>query len=216
MKKILEHKVVLMVFLGILFVHLFLFGFHFYSEIEIPDVAIDPIVLPGEEDLEFQNNSSMSNHEVTDLLKQKKAELRNLFYEIPVYRLSDVDSSRSPLEDDQYYVFDETFLKRLDDLVISSIYQRFYEQLTLLSTADSAHIYYVAKRSIFDEVHFDSIVAEVGILSSKTRLILVTDEIINASVTISACQNILECSENRIVPIELQKINDESKVSAFL
>lgn len=204
------------IFLGILFINLFLIGFQFYSRIEIPDVLVDPIVLPDEEDLEFQNHSSMSDHEVNDLLRQKKDELRSLFYETNVYQLSDLDSTRSMEDNEKYYVFDETFLRTLDDLVVESLYQMFYEQLTLLPTSDSAHIYYISDRDIFDSVHFDSVVAEVGILSSQMRLILVTDEVINASVTISACENIKDCSANRIVPFELRKVNGVWKVSAFL
>lgn len=189
-------------------------GFHFYQEKVTPDISKDPVVLPEEDELEFQNNSSMSNDEVWKLFFTKKENLRKLFFESSVYVPSDIDSSKTEEDDALYVVFDETFLSTLNDLVCDDIYTNILNKMVLLKE-DSEHRFYLAEKDIFESIYLDSSIMEVGITSSKSRLIFANDEQINASVSMNACADEKDCSQKTSYPFELRNVDGTWKISVF-
>lgn len=215
MKKLLEHKWALAIALAIILSFTMLMSFHFFKEEEkLKHEAKDPVVLPEDDELEFQNNSSISDEELFNIVSNKKNELRNLFYTASLYHVKEIDSTVSDEENEKYILFDESFLAELSDLVIEPIYQNIFNQMSLFQQANG-HTFYLADRDIFESIYLDSAIAEVGILSSDLRLILANDETINASVIIRNCEEDV-CEYQNSVPFELTNVEGKWKVSAFL
>lgn len=211
MKKILEKKWIIYITLGLLFLFTIIISTRFFNQQEnLPEVSIDPIVLPSEEELLFTNNTDFTKEEILEIVMAKKNELRNLFYESNVYNLKDIDSSKTDEENEKYTVFDEQFLKKLDSLVTEDIYYEIFNKMILLKN-DHNHTFYMMEKNAFDSIYLESAIAEVDIKSNELRLIEANEDKINASVTL-----VLENDNQKVsVPFELQKINNEWKVSVF-
>lgn len=214
MKRLLQYKWALAIGLILVMSFTMLISFHFFHEEEmLKHETKDPVVLPENDELEFQNNSSLSSDELLSIVSNKKNELRNLFYNTNLYRLQEVDSTVSDEEDETYILFDETFFAQLNDLVVDQIYQDILNQMVLFQNANG-HTFYKAERDIFESIYLDSAIAEVGIVSTDLRLILASDEIINASVIIRDCEEEV-CEHQNSFPFELSNIQGVWKVSAF-
>lgn len=178
----------------------------------VPDNGPGPIELPEEE---FLNESSLSVDEVMELVNQKRADLKKLFYESYMYNVSEIDSVHYGEEDNaNYTVFDEMFLQTLNTLVSDDIFHSFFEQMTLLKQ-DNNHSYYITSRTIFDDIYLSSAIAEVDITSEEIRFIRATDESINASVVMWACGEEEDCSNKTSFPFELTLIDNKWIISAF-
>jgi len=184
-------------------------GFHFYrSEYEFQKPQV---VLPGEDELEFLNESSLDVKEIMDLVSKKQIDLRNLFYHSNIYEPHQIDPTSYSLEDNQkYVVFDQKFLTSFHDIVTESVYSFYFEQMKLIQNG-----YYVAPKEIFQAIYLESVIAELDIASSSLRLLAATDEIINASVTLKTCEEDV-CEYEMSVPFEIQNINGDWKVSSFV
>ena len=212
MKKILKNKWIVIVFLSLLFLFTILVSLHFFeSKDKRKETIVDPIVLPSNDDLEFLNTSSLSEEEIKLMIQSKKEELRTLFYESFIYQLKEIDAKKTDEENEKYVVLDEQFLRKLETLVVETIYYDIFNKMTLLKN-DVNHTYYMMEKNAFDSIYLDSAIAEIEIESSSFRLISATDEKINASVTIY-----LEGNEDSCVnyPFELVKLNGEWKVNVF-
>ncbi len=212
-----EKKNIIFVVIAIvlLLVLVLIVGVQFFKEEEeVPHIEKEPVVLPGDDELEFANNSSMSAQEVWNLAEEKKEALRSLFYNTVVYTPSSVAPSEYTTEDDEKYAaFAENFFEKLNELVVDDIYNEVLSQMVKTSSG-----YYIANRGIFNRIYTESAIAESDITFSEFRLILANDEQINANVTIGVCEpdeNEETCSYKFDVPFELRKINDVWKVNVF-
>lgn len=214
MNKLLKYQWWIVLGLLIILAFTLLIGFHFYQEKTKVDVTKEPVVLPEDDELEFQNSSSLSNDEVWKLVQNVKEDLTHLFYDSSLYVPSDIDSSKTEEDDSLYVVFDDEFLSTLNSLVVEDIYTNIFNKMVWLKS-DQNHQFYLAEKNIFESIYLDSSIAEVGITTSSFRLISATDEQINASVTVKACKEENDCSYETSFPFELSKIDDSWKVSAF-
>lgn len=215
MKQLLKYKWVILGVVLALLLFSMLVGFHFYDEQEkAPEIEKNPVVLPGDDELEFVNSSSMSDEEVEKIVTNLKADLRKLFYETMIYDLKEIDPSRTDEENETFVVFDEEFLQTLNLLVTDNIYYSIFNQMTLL-TSDSDHTFYLADRDIFESIYLDSAIAEVGIISSNLRLVSASDNLISATVLISACDQNKDCDKKASIPFELKNVNGTWKVNVF-
>jgi len=208
-----ENKTWLWVCLGILLLFFVLMvGFHFFrkEEVKQPEIEKDPVVLPGEDEMEFVNQSSLSVEEVWNLVNTKKEALRKLFYESEVYVPSEIDSKYTSSDDERYVVFGSVFLKTLHDLVTDSIYTSILNEMTMIKEG-----YYLAGQDIFEEIYLDSAIADIDITTSSIQLISANDDYINASVKLSICEDDETCEDSVSVPFELQNVNHTWKISAF-
>lgn len=214
MNKILKYQWIIVSLFLIILGFTLTMGFHFYNEFTIADIPKEPVVLPSDDEMVFQNDSSLTNDEVWNLVNKKKEELRVLFYETSIYCPSDLDSTKTKEDDDLYIAFDEKFLQNLNSLVSEDIYNEILSQMTKFHE-DVNHQFYLANKNIFESIYLDSSIAQVGITSSSLRLISANDSVINSSVTISACLENKKCNEETNHPFELRFVNDSWKVSVF-
>lgn len=214
MKWLMERKqFVLIIGVALLFLFVLMVGFHFFKEEEVkPNISKDPVVLPEDDELEFSNESSLSGDEVWKLVEEKKEVLRSLFYESKVYEPHEIDATRYTISDnDHYVVFDQDFIKNLNQIVTEDIYNTILSELTVIKDQ-----YYIAEKDIFNSVYLNSAIAEVDVLSSEIRLVMATDEFINANVSIQICEeDDHTCNHDFNVPFELQKVGNDWKVSSF-
>ncbi len=213
MKKwIYDNKNVLLIMVTSFFLVVgFIVGIHFFQEIEkAPDISKEPIVLPDQDELEFSNDSSMSVEEIWNLVEAKKKALYQLFYDSKVYEPHEIDPKAYTVSDnDVYVVFDQDFIKRLNNLVTDSIYYSFFEKMTMIKEQ-----FYIAEKDIFEDIYLNSVITEIDVLSSEVRLISANEEMINASVLLQMSNT--ENQESFHVPFELQKVDNNWKISAFL
>lgn len=210
MKKILQNKWFICIFLIVIFVFTFLVSTHFFHEKENKkEVVVDPVVLPGEDEFEFTNHSSLTDDEVRNLVTTKIEELQKLFYETSYYEVKAIDSTKTEEENENYIAYDEQFLRRLDSLVTQSVYQSIFNKMTLLKN-DVQHTYYQVEKTAFDFIYTDSSISKFEGFSSSIRLGFAEENKINASITI---QNDSDASEQNTYPFELVLENGAWKVS---
>lgn len=214
MKWLLERKqIALIIGIALLFLFVLMVGFRFFHEEEVkPNVSKDPVVLPEDDELEFSNESSLSGDEVWKLVEEKKESLRTLFYDSKVYEPHEIDATKYTISDnDHYVVFGQDFIKNLNQIVTEDIYNRILNELTVIKDQ-----YYVAPKDIFDSIYLNSAIAEIDVLSSEIRLVIATDEFINANVSIQICEEEdFTCNNDFNVPFELQKVGNDWKISSF-
>ena len=213
-----ERKNTIFIVAGILllFALIMIVSFQFFKpeEEEKPNIEKEPVVLPGDDEFELVNSSSMTVDEIWDLVEEKKDALRSLFYENVVYLPSSIAPDQFTSEDDEKsIIFAQSFLQSLNELVTDEIYQEVLSQMTLVKNG-----YYVANKKIFDKVYVDSAIAEVDITTSELRVAMASDEKISCNVTIMICEDGEDeehCSYEKNIPFELVRVNDEWKISAF-
>lgn len=214
MKKLLEYKKILFILSLILLFFTMIIGFHFYHEFEEHQETVkDPVILPSDDELDFQNSSSYSDEEIISMVNERKKMLQDLFYDTPVYDLQAVDPSRSDDDNERFWVFDERFLQGLNRLVVDSLYNEVYNQMTLLKN-DVSHTFYVAERDIFDFVYADSSLINTGFVSTNLRVLYASNERISSSVTFIYSDE-EGALQQAIYPFELLNIQGEWKISVY-
>lgn len=212
MKKMLNNKWLVIGALLLLFVFVILVSFHFFQKEEKgEETIIDPIVFPSDDELEFINSTTLSKEELESIVKLKKEELQSLFYDSYVYKLQDIDKTKTDEEDEKYTVFDEQFLEKLNKLVTEEIYSTVFNKMTLLKN-DNNHTFYMMEKNAFDSIYLDSAIAKINVTSTSFRLISASDDKINASVTNCKDEN---CNSYESYPLELVLMNDDWKINVF-
>lgn len=190
-------------------------GLQFFKETPTIDSPKDPVVLPEDDELEFTNASDMSADAVWDLVTKNREALKSLFYESEVYLASQIDSNKYKEEDDnEYAVFSDDFFKKLRELMIEEKVVPIFNRVTLLKQ-DSRRTYYIADKDVFDDIYTDSAIAKIGITKEELRVIHATNDKINASVSVSACEEEENCDKKTSFPFELTKVDNTWKISAF-
>lgn len=212
MKKMLNNKWLVIGALLLLFIFVILVSFHFFQKEEKgEETIIDPIVFPSDDELEFINSTTLSKEELESIVKLKKEELQSLFYDSYVYKLQDIDKTKTDEEDEKYTVFDEQFLEKLNKLVTEEIYSTVFNKMTLLKN-DNNHTFYMMEKNAFDSIYLDSAIAKINVISTSFRLISASDDKINASVTNCKDEN---CNSYESYPLELVLMNDDWKINVF-
>lgn len=214
MKKLLEHKNIMIIGFFVILLFTLLISLHFYHEFEdLNSVEKNPVVLPDDEELSFQNTSSFSDQEIIQIVNNKRALLRNLFYESKVYPLKEIDPTKTEEENEKFIVFDDSFIKQLNQLVDEDIFYELFNQMQLLKS-EGNHTFYVADRDIFESIYLESAISEVDVHSFRVRVLFATDEQIKATVSMTLCVE-EKCDQDVVFPFELTKINGDFKVSSF-
>lgn len=208
-------KIGIVIGLVILFGVLLITVMSFRRDRENIDMNLDD---PEEETIVFQNNSSMTEQEIRELVEEKRIDLKNFFENAQYYTPSEVSRDHTPEDDAYYIVIDDTFLNALQNLLTETLYQSYFSQFQPVTKREDINIsenLYIGSKEIFENINIDSAIAMLDVSEELLVLESATDEAINAYENIRYCNDEGVCVRDEFYHLNLQKENNKWKIANF-
>lgn len=185
------------------------------------DVTIETPIIDNtkkEEEITFENNSSLEESEIRKLVEEKRENLRQFFENTKFYKISEVSRDFTSEEDDNYIVLDANFFADFKAMVTETIYNNYWEQFTKVNKRSDILVeedLYVAKKGIFDDIYYESAIAINDVTEEKIVLGKATDKEIGAYINIKYCEDDTTCVRDELYHFDLVQINDEWLIADF-
>ena len=172
----------------VLFILIILVVFQFQHESE--NVTIDDRNPETEEVVVFENNSDYTEEEIRTTTENLRQALKDLLTNVEYYKISEINSTYTPEDDEKYMVIPETFFVRLQELVTEELYLTYWNKATPITKDEDLAIednLYQVPISIFDETYSHSAIAVNDVNTEELILKSATNERIEASEKIKIC-----------------------------
>lgn len=172
------------------------------------------------EEIVFQNNSSMSEKDIRDLLEAKREEFTAFINNIEYYKISEVGEKYTIEDDEKYLVLKETTLTELRNLVTEEFYTTYWDKLTEIvpkATIQLSGRIYEGPIDLFDELYSKSAIAQTNVSEEILILKSATDEEIVAIENIKLCGEDSDiCTRDDKYNYVLKKENDIWKINKLI
>lgn len=185
------------------------------------DVTIDTPVIDDtkkDEEISFENNSSLEENEIRKLIEEKRENLKQFFDDTKFYKVSEVSKDFTSEDDDNYIVLDTNFFDNFKTMVTEAIYDHYWNQFAKVNKRSDILVkedLYVAKKGIFDDIYYESAIAINDVTEEKIVLRKATDKEINAYINIKYCEDDNTCVRDELYHFDLIQINDEWLIEDF-
>ena len=185
------------------------------------DVTIDTPVIDDtkkDEEISFENNSSLEENEIRKLIEEKRENLKQFFDDTKFYKVSEVSKDFTSEDDDNYIVLDTNFFDNFKTMVTEAIYDHYWNQFAKVNKRSDILVkedLYVAKKGIFDDIYYESAIAINDVTEEKIVLRKATDKEINAYINIKYCEDDNTCVRDEFYHFDLIQINDEWLIEDF-
>lgn len=143
------------------------------------------------DEIEFQNNSSMSEKDLRELLEMKREEFTTFIKNIEYYKISEVGQNYTTEDNEKHLVLGENTLTELRNLVTEEFYSIYWDQLNEIvpkATIKLSTRIYEGPITLFDELYSKSAIAQANVSEEILILKAATDEEIVAIVNIKLCE----------------------------
>lgn len=185
------------------------------------DVTIETPIIDNnkkEEEITFENNSSLEESEIRKLAEEKRENLKQFFENTKFYKISEVSRDFTSEDDDNYIVLDANFFADFKAMVTETIYNNYWKQFTKVNKRNDILVeedLYVAKKGIFDDMYYESAIAINDVTEEKIILKKATDKEIDAYINIKYCEDDNTCVRDELYHFDLVQINDEWLIADF-
>ena len=166
----------------------------------------------------FQNNSSMTEQEIRELVEEKRITLKNFFENAQYYTPSEVSLDHTQEDDAYYIVIGETFLNTLQQLLTETLYQSYFAQFQPVNKRGDINIsenLYIGSKDIFENINLDSAIAMLDVSEELLILASATDDTIIGYENIRYCNDEGVCVRDENYSLNLKLENGEWKISNF-
>ena len=113
---------------------------------------------PNELDsLVFKNESDLSEEEVREIVEEKRNTLKDFFESATYYKSSEINGEYTSKDDENYLIVNESFLKELDVIVTTEIYNSYFEQFVEVAKDPDVAItekLYRGPKDIFEDLFY--------------------------------------------------------------
>ncbi len=185
------------------------------------DVTIETPIIDNnkkEEEITFENNSSLEEREIRKLVEEKRENLKQFFENTKFYKISEVSHDFTSEDDDNYIVLDAKFFVDFKAMVTETIYNNYWKQFTKVNKRNDILVeedLYVAKKGIFDDIYYESAIAINDVTEEKIVLKKATDKEIDAYINIKYCEDDNTCVRDELYHFDLVQIDDEWLIADF-
>lgn len=173
------------------------------------------VILEGEElqqpkEVIFNNNSSLDDNEIKELLSTNREKIINFFKDAEHYVLSEIDKNYTSEDDEKFMVLDYEFLENLSLLTTSELFEELTKDFELIKS-DSDNNYYKVDKNIFNPYFYQSAIATHNLSKYTILPENATDKEITSIVRIQLCEeeDLNKCRETHDCYFNLKKENDK-------
>ena len=135
------------------------------------------------------NESLMTEEEINNIIESKRNDLIDFFDPIEYYKISDIDSSFTSLDDEKYMVLTNEFTDSLQKLVTLDLYSKLTTNFEFLKEEENT-TYYKVNKNEFTPLHTNSAIAVFNFLDKEIHPIYVNDEKIESIVRLKICDDV--------------------------
>lgn len=218
-KEILKFVSFLAVFIALSIVIVRVFSFErTKDDVTIETPVIDNTNKDKSNNIEFTNDSSMTEEEVRNLVESKREILKDFFLQTKYYSASEVSKDFTSEEDNDYLVLDSKFFEGLQALVTEGVYNSYWDQFGAVNKRNDILVtedLYIAKKGVFDDIYYESAIAINDVTEEKIVLKKATDEKIETYINIKYCPEEESCPRNELYHFDLIKNDSDWLIADF-
>lgn len=217
MKKKEIEKALLFIIPVILFVLILLVILTFHNDSE--NVVIDdPSQTEPPITEVFNNQSSMEESQIRELVESKRKALQNFFKDIKYYSISEIDKNYTKEDDEKYIVIGETYLNQLRELLTVDAFGKYWDEMSEIASNDLVNErIYLTRSDLFTDLYTNSAIATQGVNEETLILLRASDFLIEAKENIKYCEenyyNVCQRDDKFALVLELE--DDKWKISEF-